>query len=239
MQTTETIGRAVGDGTRCRGHREIRPGGRRANLLVQMPFPRPIAAPDGAPDGIQGTDHGRRADGQEDEGGGDRRDGGLPCGFRHPDGAGQGRASGSGAIAPGGGKGRPRLAVLLLSLVERGHLENRAGHRKKTMRAAISHVIATRKGPLATLRTTLVRNLTRRSAHQHHPLPRPCGLRPVTLAGRSTRMWRLSVDAKAPPEDRDVAGFVCSAYARPTAGSEQLTWTRCSKTRSNSLTTSL
>ena len=29
----ETIGRAVGDGTRCRGHREIRPGGRRANLL--------------------------------------------------------------------------------------------------------------------------------------------------------------------------------------------------------------
>lgn len=50
-QTTKTIGRAVGDGTRCRGHREIRPGGRRANLLAQMPFPRPIAAPDGAPDG--------------------------------------------------------------------------------------------------------------------------------------------------------------------------------------------
>lgn len=46
-----------------------------------------------------------------------------------------------------------------------GHLENRTGHRKKTMRAAISHVISTRKGPLATLRTTLVRNLTRRSAH--------------------------------------------------------------------------
>lgn len=120
-----------------------------------------------------------------------------------------------------------------------GHLENRTGHGKKTMRAAISHVIATRKGPLATLRTTLVRNLTRRSAHQHHPLPRPCGLRPVTLARRSTRMWRLSVDAKAPPEDRDISGFVCSAYARPTAGSEQLTWTQCSKTRSNSLTTSL
>ena len=52
-QTTETIGRAVGGGTRCRGHREIRPGGRRANLLIQMPFPRPIAAPDGAPDGNQ------------------------------------------------------------------------------------------------------------------------------------------------------------------------------------------
>ena len=50
-QTTETIGRAVGDGTRCRGHREIRPGGRRANLLTWMPFPRPKAAPDGAPDG--------------------------------------------------------------------------------------------------------------------------------------------------------------------------------------------
>ena len=48
----------------------------------------------------------------------------------------------------------------------------------------------------------------------------------------------LPVDAKAPPEDRDISGFVCSAYARPTAGSEQLTWTRCSKTRSNSLTTS-
>ena len=60
--STETIGRAVGDGTRCRGHREIRPGGRRANLLVQMPFPRPIAAPDGAPDGNQGTDLGRRED---------------------------------------------------------------------------------------------------------------------------------------------------------------------------------
>lgn len=125
------------------------------------------------------------------------------------------------------------------SRIFQGHLENRTGHRKKTMRAAISHVISTRKGPLATLRTTLVRDLTRRSAHQHHPLPRPCGLRPVTLARRSTRMWRLSVDAKAPPEDRDISGFVCSAYARPTAGSEQLTWTRCSKTRSNSLTTSL
>ena len=107
------------------------------------------------------------------------------------------------------------------------------------MRAAISHVIATRKGPLATLRTTLVRNLTRRSAHQHHPLPWPCGLRPVALAGRSTRMRRLSVDAKASPEDRDISGFACSAHARPTAGAEQLTWTRCSKTRSNSLTTSL
>ena len=80
-QTIETIGRAVGDGTRCRGHREIRPGGRRANLLVHMPFPRPIAAPDGPPDGNQGTDHGRRADGQGEEGGGDRRDGGLPRGF--------------------------------------------------------------------------------------------------------------------------------------------------------------
>ncbi len=78
MQTTETIGRAVGDGTRCRGHREIRPGGRRANLLPLMPFPRPIAAPDGAPDGDQGTDYGRRADGQGEEGGDDRRDGGLP-----------------------------------------------------------------------------------------------------------------------------------------------------------------
>lgn len=42
-------------------------------------------------------------------------------------------------------------------------------------------------------------------------------------------MWRLSVDAKTPPEDRDISGFVCSAYARPTAGSEQLTWTQCSK----------
>ena len=74
MQTTETIGRAVGDGTRCRGHREIRPGGRRANLLPLTPFPRPNAAPDGAPDGDQGTDHGRRADGQGEEGG-------LPRGF--------------------------------------------------------------------------------------------------------------------------------------------------------------
>ena len=45
------------------------------------PFPRQKAAPDGAPDGNQGTDHGRRADGQGEEGGGDRRDGGLPCGF--------------------------------------------------------------------------------------------------------------------------------------------------------------
>lgn len=26
-------------------------------------------------------------------------------------------------------------------------------------------------------------------------------------------MWRLSVDAKAPPEDRDISGFVCSATA--------------------------
>ena len=62
IRPTETIGRAVGGGTRCRGHREIRPGGRRANLLTWMPFPRPKAAPDGPPDGSQGTDHGRRED---------------------------------------------------------------------------------------------------------------------------------------------------------------------------------
>ena len=46
-----------------------------------------------------------------------------------------------------------------------GHLENRTERDVNTMRAAISHVFSTRKGPLATLRTTLARNLTRRSAH--------------------------------------------------------------------------
>ena len=80
-QTTETIGRAVGDGTRCRGHREIRPGGRRANLLPLTPFPlkrRPRRRARWEPS-EPATEGG--ADGQGEEGGGDRRDGGLPRGF--------------------------------------------------------------------------------------------------------------------------------------------------------------
>ena len=81
MQITETIGRAVGDGTRCRGHREIRPGGRRANLLPSMPFPlkrRPRRRARWEPRNRPRKEGGH---GQGEEGGGDRRDGGLPRGF--------------------------------------------------------------------------------------------------------------------------------------------------------------
>ena len=41
-------------------------------------FPTQTPPPTARP---MGTDHGRRADGQGEEGGDDRRDGGLPCGF--------------------------------------------------------------------------------------------------------------------------------------------------------------